>query len=277
MHNQQLDGFARPMGTADATAGQPPLSFHPLIVLRRGTRWPSIEAANRSAQYREQYLAIALWAQDRSQALLPPIFILRSQRQYQAAADQRLLQAIDKAKRNRTMLLISDFMRLIDCRSDKLASEGLVGLLRLEPPIYSIADGLPIASIPWERLQSRIYAGRLSAAERSQRAKDAHARNDSTDKGPTKLAARAGANARKTIADRRAIKLVAEIERVRLGLPKDRQQNLAALAKALNDAGVPTASGRGQWQGSMVGRALARAQKQRRSSASAPEAQVQSG
>lgn len=174
------------------------------------------------------------------------------------AEDQHLVSAIRNAHTCNETLVMDDVFRLIDCRSLELADTGLKDLMELDPPIYSIHHRGNLMKMSKRFLRAQTADRFRQSLIRSQRVKNGLEKVREPGDGPTRKAIEKAVASKQRKADRRAAMLIIEIERIRATLSADRRTDLKAIAAALDEANVPTSSGRGSWQGTMVKRVFDR-------------------
>lgn len=168
-------------------------------------------------------------------------------------------KVLELSAANNEMILIDDYMRLIDCRDIDLAIAQVVYLKKHVPRLFSINHGSSVNEIPQKILKLNVGDKVRQSLLRSKSIKSGIDKTAEFNDGPTRKSIEAGVRSKKRIADHRALLLSKDIERVRLSLEEDHQSNLAAIAKALNAAEIKTPSGKGAWQGGTVTRVLERA------------------
>ena len=150
-------------------------------------------------------------------------------------------------------VIIDDFTRLISATETVGIKEQLKFLLRYLPKMFSIQQHntiLGIGAVGLFRL-ARIEA--IKRLDQSTRAKKAAASKDPVE---IKATSRKANGAKSALARKRAVKLRQHIDRFRDSLPESDQSNRAAIARQLNEAGVPTPSGKGRWQTVTISRVL---------------------
>lgn len=150
-------------------------------------------------------------------------------------------------------VIIEDFTRLISATETEGIKSQLEFLLRNLPEMFSIRQHntiLGIGAVGLFRLARIEEAKRL---DRTARAKTAAA---SKDPDESKAASKKANAAKTALARTKALKLRQQIDKIRDRLPDNERSNLAALARQLNEAGIPTPSDRGRWQTITVSRVL---------------------
>lgn len=150
-------------------------------------------------------------------------------------------------------VIIEDFTRLISAANPKGIKQQLEFLATHLPEMFSIRQHNTLKQI------GEVGLFRLACIEAAQRSdRTARAKKAAANKDPDESkAASRKANAFKTgLAERKALKLRQHIDRIRDSLPDSDQSNHAAIARQLNEANVPTPSGRGKWQTTTVSRVL---------------------
>lgn len=243
------------------TSDNEPRLIRPLLVVRTRRAVTSYKVLRELPQVIRQYTAVRDFADQSGGVFGDPIVIQRSDARYIPADDRRLISAIDEARENAEMLAIDDVFRLIDCRERDRANAGFMGLVKLKPPIYSIQHSKELLRMTWEFAHLQIADRRRQSLIRSQRVKDGLEKVREPGDGPTRKVIEKAVASKQRKADRRAAMLIIEIERIRVTLPADRRTDLKAIAAALDEANVPTSSGRGSWQGTMVKRVFDRVGK----------------
>ena len=150
-------------------------------------------------------------------------------------------------------VVIEDFTRLISATAPQGIKSQLEFLLHNLPEMFSIRQHnaiLGIGAVGLFHLASIEAAKRL---DRTARAKKAAA---SKDPDESKAASRKANAAKTALARTKAVKLRQQIKKIGDRLPDNERSNLAALARQLNEAGIPTPSGKGRWQAITVSRVL---------------------
>lgn len=150
-------------------------------------------------------------------------------------------------------VIIEDFTRLIDSTSPKGIRRQLEFVAAHLPEMFSIRQHstiLGIGAVGLFHLASIEAAKRL---EQSSRAKKAAA---SKDPDESKAASKKANTAKTALARTKAVKRRQQIDKIRERLPDSDRSNHAAIARQLNEAGIPTPSGRGRWQTITVSRVL---------------------
>ena len=150
-------------------------------------------------------------------------------------------------------VIIEDFTRLISATETEGIKKQLGFLAAHLPEMFSIRQHntiLGIGAVGLFRLASIEAAKRL---DRTARAKKAAA---SKNPDESKAASRKANAAKTALAQRKAVKLRQKIDEIRDSLPDNDRSNLAAIARHLDEAGVPTSSGKGRWQTISVSRVL---------------------
>ncbi|OAN68071.1 hypothetical protein A8B83_18935 [Rhodobacteraceae bacterium EhC02] len=150
-------------------------------------------------------------------------------------------------------VIIEDLTRLISSTETEGIKKQVKFLLGNLPGMFSIRQHntiLGIGAVGLFHLASIEAAKRL---DRTTRAKKAAA---SKNPDESKAASRKANAAKTALARTKALKLRQQIEKIRDSLPDNDRPNLADLARQLNDAGIPTPSGKGRWQTTTVSRVL---------------------
>ncbi len=150
-------------------------------------------------------------------------------------------------------VIIEDFARVISATNQQCIKRQLNFLAAHLPAMFSIRQHNTLSGIGAVGLFHLACIEAAKRLDQSSRAKKAAA---SKDPDESKAASRK-ANAVKTdLAQRKALKLRQHIEKIRDSLPDNDRSNQAAIARQLNEAGVPTPSGKGRWQTITVSRVL---------------------
>ena len=242
------------------TAEAEPRTLRPLIVVRiRRAMVTSLDEINRSQQFVRQFTAVRQFSDHLDCPLSSPVIVTRSNAKYLPDQDAHLVAARTNAHVNDQLLVMDDVFRLIDSRSAKQAERGMAGLLLLKPPIYSVSHGRLLLDMPKSLIQSEFADQVRESTLRSKAIRDGLTRLGVERPKPTAEAVQSAIATKKKRADKRAARLIDDINRVIAALPEDRRQNRNAIATALNEANVPPPSGRGRWQGITVKRVLDRA------------------
>lgn len=233
--------------------GEIPRAFIPLLVVRLRKRLRSIEEINRHSSASAQWVAIERYAEDKGLSLASRCFVVRMKgRRYTLERDSSLKKAVAKAIEDRHVLLMDDVFRLIAGMEEEPAVAMLTDLLKAKAPIYSILHGNMLTRLPRETIKSNLtlHVGRLRG--HSRRIKQGLAIYGG-NLAPSRKAIKRGAQSRIRTADRRAQALHQEIEKIRAELSENERSNRAAIARALNAAGIQGPGG-GAWQGTTVKR-----------------------
>jgi len=237
--------------------------FRPVYVAQAKTRYVSLERVLKMPQVISQVSTVNHFANDTDRTLLEFVVIKRTQAKFDPATDNVFQKLLDVTKSGHEIILIDNFLRLVDCRDYSLAISQANYLRMNAPNLYSIEHGCAVISIPPNVISSIIAVRARESKIRSESVKrgvkeKAELHGDSK---PTRKAVDQAAKVNSKIADVKAQALFQEIEHVRQSLPSKARGNLKAIAKALNAEGVETSSGRGQWQGTSVKRVLDRIER----------------
>lgn len=243
----------------DEPAQDAAVTLRPILVFRSKIARPARREAHESPSVLKQYDNIRQFAAERGLAMAPFLIIVRTPAHYRPQHDRRLLDAIEHAQAHRELLVLDDVFRLVDCRDHKVALREILELTaKAKAPVYSVLHRQLLGKmrLPFVRAQigDRVRAFR----RRSAGVKAGLERSHDPDAGPRQTASESGVRMKKRIADERAARLLPRIELARASLPLELQSSHAAIAKALNEAAVPTPSGLGRWQGITVKRVLDR-------------------
>ena len=234
--------------------------FRPVYVAQAKTRFVSLERVLKMPQVISQVSTVNHFANDIDRTLLELVVIKRTQAKFDPATDKVFQKLLDVTKSGQEIILIDNFLRLIDCRDYSLAVCQADYLKMNVPTLFSIEHGSILKTIPRKIIVSAVAA----------RARQSKFRSESIKKGlqekeefvgatkPTRKAIDNAATRKSQIADFKAQALFQEIERVRQSMPLESRGNLTALADAMNVAGIETSSGGGQWQRITVKRVLDR-------------------
>lgn len=241
------------------TAGDARFTIRPILVFRSKAARPSLKAAHKSAPVLQQFDTAKQYAADLGAEMENFIVIPRTQAHYRPQHDQRLMKAIELARQNSELLVMDDVFRLIDCREVDAAFTDVSTLRNMRAPLFSILHGQFLSKMPSKFVWAQIKDRLREFARRSSSVKAGIEQWRLPEDGPTRKAVEKGVLAKQRIADMRAQELMREIEHIRSTLPVEARSNTAALAKALNEANVPTPSGQGRWQSITVKRVLIRA------------------
>jgi len=150
-------------------------------------------------------------------------------------------------------VIVEDFTRLISATAPQGIKSQLEFLLRNLPEMFSIRQHNTIFGIGAVGLFRLARIEEAKQMDQSSRAKKAAA---SKDPDESKAASRKANAAKTALARTKALKLRQQIEKIKDRLPDNDRSNLAALARQLNEAGIPTPSGKGRWQTITVSRVL---------------------
>ena len=150
-------------------------------------------------------------------------------------------------------VIIEDFTRLISGANSGSIGKQLESLLRNLPEMFSIRQHNTILGIGAVGL---FHLARIEEAKRLDRTARAKKAAASKDPDESKAASRKANAAKTALARTKALGLRKQIDKIRDRLPDNDRSNLAALARQLNEAGIPTPSGKGRWQTITVSRVL---------------------
>ncbi len=242
----------------DQASVETQMKLRPVLVCRTKAARPDRKTALRSPAVLRQFDTVKQYAIAQGVAIEPSRVLVRTRAHYRPQHDRHLLDAIDHARAHFELLVLDDLFRLIDFRDPATAVDDIGILHACKMPLFSVLHGLPLWGMTHEFLAAQIGDGVRAFRRQSDSVRAGIARNRLPDATPSRRGAEAGARMKKRLADARAGRLIAEIDRVRSGLEPDRRTNLAAIAAALNAERVPTPSGRGRWQGVTVRRILDR-------------------
>lgn len=231
----------------------------PLLFVRARSRARMIEEAQSSRSAIEQRVAVERWADRQDRALTKLLLLMRTRALYRPDQDEWLRENIRSAKADGRMLVMDDLFRFIDGCDVQDAQQIIMGLLPLEPPIFSIRHGAPLGGLAPAIYRHEIEHRVRDFRSRSERAKRAAADPKNLQPAPSPKARRRSTLVRRRLADQSAQRLVEKIDRIRESLPAGERENLSAVARALNNAEIPTPSGAGHWQGITVKRVVDRA------------------
>ena len=212
-----------------------------------------------------QIETIRQFACDLGRDLKPIALIRRTQSKFDPSTNQVFQNVFDSIEDESEMVLIDDYLRLIDFRNYRLALDQGSYLRDSASGLYSILHASFVKNIPQPFMLSAI----------KDRARQSELRSRGIKKGlketselfgsskPTRDAISKGAEGKSRHADVRALALLPEVEKIRHQLPETCKDSHKALADALNEAGVRTVSGKGKWQGALVKRLLDRIERLR--------------
>lgn len=236
----------------------------PIVILRpRKASATPAELLSRSS-YLEQIRAVRHYAMNRALVLTRPRAVVCPRtRRFRPTTDRTLGSAIAEARQAGRALLLDDAFRLVDPTRREDAVPVIRWLRDLDLPIHSAVHGADLQALSMETVHLLLRERVVASRKRSLSIRRGLDRSGDQD-GPTKQAVRAGAARNARRADRDALRLAEEIDRVRAGLPEPDRSSHAAIARALSAAGVPTPRG-GHWHGTSVKRALDRAGRLRSS------------
>ncbi len=159
----------------------------------------------------------------------------------------------------RTVSTSSYVFRLVDCRDHKVALRDILEFAaKAEAPVCSVLHRQLLGEMRLPFLRAQIGDRVRAFRRRSDSVKAGLERCHDPDAGPSRIASESGVRMKKQIADERAARLLPRIEVARSSLPLEQRSSHAAIARTLNEAGVPTPSGRGRWQGITVKRVFDR-------------------
>ena len=227
------------------------------VVSGKSLSTPKAELLN-TTQCIAQASTVELFAKSAGRSLESYGLIRRTQARFDPALDPTFQKVLELSATNNEMILIDDYVRLIDCRDIDLAFTQAAYLKMHAPNLFSITHGSAVRDIPKKILVLNVGDQARKSHLRSKSIKSGLDKIAEFNDGPTRKSVEAGVRAKKRIADHRAWQLSKDIERVRLTLSEDSQSNLTALAEALNASGIKTPSGKGAWQGITVKRVLER-------------------
>lgn len=237
----------------------PDEAWTPLLFIRVRSRARMLSDARSSRSATEQRIAVERWAERQDRALTMPVLVPRTRAPYRPDRDTWLHEQIQSAKSDGRVLVMDDLFRFVDGCDVQDAQQIMIGLLALEPPIFSIRHGAPLNGVAPSIYRHEIEHRVRSFRSRSERAKRAAAEPENSQVAPSSKARSRAIRVRKHLADEGALRLVEKIDHVRASLAAAERNNLSVVARALNDAEIPTPSGAGRWQGTTVKRVLERA------------------
>jgi hypothetical protein len=234
------------------------LLIRPVIVFKSRKRKVLADTVKDSEQYSTQMRIISQFAIKHDWTLESPRLIVRTQANFDAATNNTFLTIMDAAHENNEMILVDDFIRLINCRDISTAAKQTDYLRMVAKNVYCIQREKLLVKIPKEQLQQILMTEFAKSNVHSKHVKAGLLKNAEFIEGPTKKAREKGAKMRKLLADNRAQELVNEIAAAKAKLPSEKQSNFSAIARILNEENVPTPSRKGTWQGITVKRVLER-------------------
>ena len=234
--------------------------FRPLYVAQARSRTVSLEKLLKKPHVITQARTIRNFAAHADAPLAKVVLVSRTQAKFDPATDNVFQKLLGVTKNGSEVILVDDFLRLIDCRNFNLAIAQVDYLKKNAPTLLSIAHGSTVKTISANAIAATIAARSEQSALRSESIKKGLKENAELfgSTKPTRKAIDKAAKSKSSAADRRARILFPEIERIRQSMPLEARDSHKALADALNAAGVETSTGRGQWQGSSVKRVLDR-------------------
>lgn len=209
-------------------------------------------------QYFSQRTTMELFTRSADRPVEPYGLIRRTQARFDPSSDATFQEVLKLSTANNEMILIDDYMRLIDCRDIDAAKEQVTYLKKHVPQLFSINHGSSVNAIPQKVLMLNVGDKVRQSLLHSTNIKSGLDKTAELNDGPTRKSIEAGVRSKKRIADYRALQLSKDIERIRLSLEEGQQSNLSVLAKALNDSEIKTPSGKGAWQRITVKRVLER-------------------
>jgi len=184
-----------------------------------------------------------------------PFLIRRGTGHFDPSTDPDVLKMVARAE-DSASAVIDDFRRLIDFSDMKKAKDQILFLTKNFPTLYSIEHGTHLHQLTARRL-AQITLMEAAKIELRSKAGQQAARTA----GPLlRKTVSLRANKRKSRqADRTAKYLIHKTEEIRTSLPEGQRNNKAAIARALQEAGIPTPSNKGRWQSTTVARIYERA------------------
>lgn len=228
------------------------VSFRAMFVYNGDVTKVKQDALLKSAHIRTQDLTLKAYGQLAGIAFSHRILLSRQPGDEHPILESTLAEILETNPAGKGVIL-EDFTRLINATETEGIKKQLEFLLRYLPKMFSIRQHstiLGIGAVGLFHLASIEVAKRLDQSTRAKRAAA------SKDPDESKAASRK-ANATKTaLARTKAVKLRQQIHRIRDRVPDNERSNLAALARQLNEAGIPTPSGKGRWQTITVSRVL---------------------
>lgn len=155
-------------------------------------------------------------------------------------------------------VILEDFTRLINATETEGIKKQLEFLLRYLPKMFSIRQHSTILGIGAVGL---FHLASIEAAKRLDRSSKAKRAAASKDPDESKAASRKANAAKTALARRKAVKLRQKIDEIRDEMPDSDRSNLAAIARKMIEASIPTPSGRGRWQAVTVSRIMKTAEE----------------
>lgn len=236
--------------------------LRPLLLLNFGSRTdPRLKDPATHASARTQMDLINRAARTRRLALLSPPRVIEVFPWTAATTSVKrdLAAAAREAHAERADLIMDDAFRWF--RKCKPADADVVLELIRELParLFSVVDGAFVDEIPRGAALVRSRAGIILHRERSAQVKSGRAKAGAP-RAPSPDAVLAARTRNRALADRRAQRLASQIERARQKLPEDKRENCGAIARVLEEEGVPTPRG-GKWSARSVKRIIARVER----------------
>ncbi len=183
------------------------------------------------------------------------MLIRRGTGHFDPSTDPDVLKMVARAQ-DSASVVIDDFRRLVDFSDVGRAKTQFAFLMQCVPALYSIEHGTHLHQFTAKRFHQITLMEAAKLELRSKAGQQAARTAGPLLRKTVSLRANKGKSRQ---ADRTAKYLIRKIEEIRPSLPEGERSNKAAIARALQQAGVPTPSRKGRWQSTTVARLYERA------------------